>query len=145
MRLDAEHYREAAHERLEDAQVLHEQGRYSFAIYTAGRSAECLLRALALRESPHLEAGHDLRILAQRSRLMESLDESARVRSNRALLYLFSVWDNNLRYCGTHRLAAHLKRRGLLAGIRGNAVKYNSSCAIQAARVIVEAGERIWR
>jgi len=144
MRLNATHYLEAALERLGDAYELHDHGRYSFAIYASGRAVESIFRAAATKKGAQLDAGHDLVRLFRFSGFAKAVPERLRAEVTNALITVWLRWDNNLRFCGKKRVLAHLRRRGLTAGIRRDALKYNSKRAYEAADVIVRAGASAW-
>ena len=61
---DARKFHRAATERLEDARVLHAAGRDQAAIYLAGYSVECGLKALLVERTP--AAGRPARLLTFR-------------------------------------------------------------------------------
>jgi HEPN domain-containing protein len=62
MKFNPDHYLEASANRIEIARRLHNIGHYSAAVYFAGVSVECLLRAYIVRENPEFDQRHDLKL-----------------------------------------------------------------------------------
>ncbi len=56
----AKNYYGAALERIADADLLHAEGHYPFAMYASGLAVECLLRAFRLLNDPSFDERHDL-------------------------------------------------------------------------------------
>jgi hypothetical protein len=78
MRFRAEHYYEAALQRIEQATILFEAGTsYALAMYVAGLAVECKLRAFKLRRDSTFDERHDLLLLFRTSGMFEA-DERRR-------------------------------------------------------------------
>ncbi len=145
MRIDALDYFDAAKERLNEANLLYENERYSLALYVAGVAVESLLRAYIVRVNPKFEAAHDLYLLLDASNLhsFSAPTESQQVFA--AITMLFRRWRNDFRYTSTDRLRRRLKKLKLDRGIRGDFLKENSRIAIEAAKLILKIGVAKWK
>lgn len=126
-------------------------------MYLGGVAVECLFRAFILRETKVLETGHDILLLFRASRLKERLLASLETADPtkpallRRLRHLESDiaeislrWANDYRYASEARLRAHLRRRKLNLGIKGDFLKENSRLLVEASRRVIEEGERSW-
>ena len=145
MRIDPEHYMEASAFRIESARQLHEHSRYSEAIYLAGVSVECLLRAFITRSTREFDARHDLQELFKQTG-MEDLIPLKRKRDAGAWLgTIWARWKNNYRYVPDDRLRAEFKRLRHDRGIAGDFLKENSRQVINSAYELRTIGELQWR
>ncbi|MGH7598814.1 MAG: HEPN domain-containing protein [bacterium] len=145
MRIEAVDYFVSAQERLNDANLLYEKARYSFALYAAGVAVESLLRAYIFRLEPKLEAAHNLRILFTASRIHALTTQVEHGQIGSAIGDLFKRWRNDLRYTSNDRLRRHLKKDKLDRGVRGDFLKENCRIAIEAANTIIKIGAPKWK
>jgi len=145
MRIEAADYVNAARERLNDAELLYEKARYSFALYAAGVAVESLLRAYIVRLDPKFEAAHNLELLLDASNLryIVAPDESQQL--YQAIVALYRRWRNDLRYISNNRLRRRLKKDKLDRGIRGDFLKENCRFAIENAAFILKVGVARWK
>ncbi len=154
----AEEYYRAAGERIRQASEIHEAGnRYALAMYCSGLAVECMLRAIHWQKDSSFEGRHDLSELFRASGFLEIHEDRARrkrrteeeiarsaVIIREAMSLASTLWNNNLRFASEASLRAYLKRNGRLRGIRGDALKKNSSDLLNAAQVIVREGTELW-
>jgi len=148
LKLNGNDYLEASAFRIETARRLHEIGRYSAAIYFAGVSIECLLRAFITREDPQFDQRHDLRELYKKAPLL------IRPKNNRqANAWLGDVWvrwKNNYRFASDDRLRTQFmrtqfKKLRLNRGFKGDFLKANSRIVVESAYQLRTLGEKRWR
>ena len=154
----AEEYYEAATERIRQASETHEAGkRYALAMYCSGLAVECMLRAIRWQKDSSFEGRHDLSELFRASGFHEihegrawkkrrSEEEITRSATGirEAMIVVSTLGNNNLRYASEASLRAYLRRNGRLRGIRGDALKKNSSDLLNAAQVLVREGTELW-
>jgi len=145
MRIDAVDYFDAAKERLNEANLLYENERYSLALYVAGVAVESLLRAYIFRLEPKLEAAHDLELLLDASNLRKITTPSESQQVYTAIVKLYQRWKNDLRYTSNDRLRRRLKQQKLDRGIRGDFLKENCRIAIEKAKIILRVGAAKWK
>jgi len=145
MRIEAADYVEAAQERLSNAKLLYEAAQYSFALYAAGVAVESLLRAFIVQLDPILEAGHNLPLLLQASKLHQVVTQRESELIDISLVTLTRRWKNDLRYTSNQRLRRRLKKLKLDRGIRGDFLKENCRIAIEIATTILKIGVTKWK
>jgi hypothetical protein len=158
MQFRGEEYYQAGIERMQQAWEIHGSGKsYALAMYCGGLAVECILRVFRWTKDPSFEGRHNLqdlfkasdlrRIHAERART-KGMSEEEVVRSVGALANAMSevdlLWHNNLRFASEAGLRAFLRRNGRLQGIKGNALKKNSSDLLRAAELAVEQGVAAW-
>jgi hypothetical protein len=144
MKLLVNHYLDASRSRMETARRLHDQYRFSAAIYLAGVAIECLLRAYILRRDPAFDSRHDLSEMLKRSELADFVRAKDRIDVSAWLGTIWARWKNNYRYASDERLQSEFKRLAHDRGIKGNYLKENSSQVIEAAFQLRAIGERRW-
>ena len=103
----AAEYRDAALERMGDANALYRLGRYPLAMYAAGVVVECMLRAFRHVDREH-EAHHDvIRHLGACDQ--EHLGDRGLAKLRGPVQTSFHLlWLNNFRYMDERRLRRHL-------------------------------------
>jgi hypothetical protein len=158
MQFRGEEYYQASIERMQQAREIHSSGKsYALAMYCGGLAVECILRAFRWTKDQSFEGRHDLRDLFKASDLLRIQEERARTKGmseeeigqstvdlSSAMTEVDLLWHNNLRFASEASLRAFLKRNGRLQGIKGNALKKNSSDLLKAAQVVVEVGVASW-
>jgi hypothetical protein len=157
MKFQPEHLKHAARERLDQSNTLFREGAFALAMYTAGVGVECMLRAYILRQRKDLATGHDIPLLFKTSGLILRAEHSnQRGRGttekgktfNRQLqadiIDIHQRWANDFRYASEDRLRAHLKHKRLDIGIKGDLLRINSRQLIDAAKRVVDLGDRLW-
>jgi hypothetical protein len=158
MKFEAQEYFLASTERMAQARRVHEQGgAYALAMYLSGLAVECMLPAFRWEKDKSFEGRHDLddllnasdfiRIDEQRSRTKRTRSEDQSESSSRviaAMGVILLLWHNNLRFASEASLRAHLKRIHRLRGIKGDALKKNSSDLLDASQRIVDKGVGLW-
>lgn len=142
MTFDAVHYMEASASRLEVARRLHNEGRYSEAIYLAGVAIECLLRSFILRTEPQFDGCHDLSELYKKAQLEDLVHDEDRQRAAVWLGDVWARWKNNYRYASDSRLRTEFRRLAHNRGIQGDFLKENSRIVVDAALELRTLGER---
>ncbi|MFC1600791.1 HEPN domain-containing protein [Candidatus Sumerlaeota bacterium] len=144
MKLNCEHYLEASAFRIETARQLHEKGRYSAAIYLAGVSIECLLRAFITREDPQFDQRHDLRELYKKAQLQALIRPAKRRQADAWLGDVWTRWKNNYRFASDDRMRTVFRDLQHNRGIKGDFLKENSRIVVEAAYQLRTLGERRW-
>lgn len=144
MRIDPEHYMEASAFRIESARQMHNQARYSAAIYLAGVSVECLLRAFITRRTLEFDARHDLQELFKQADLEDLIPHKHRREVGARLGTIWARWKNNYRYIADDRLRSEFKRLKHDRGIRGDFLKENSRCVVNCVYELRTIGEKQW-
>ncbi len=158
MKFRAEEYYQAGQERLRQAITIHQNGgNYALSMYCSGLAVECLLRAYRWSEDPSFEGRHNLRALFSASGLLQIDDAFMRKKKrsdDQILLYSLRLktavnemeilWSNNLRFASEISLKAFLRRMGRLKGVKGDALKKNSSDLLEAAQTIMDRGVALW-
>lgn len=142
MKLNHTDYMEASAFRIETARRLHQSGRYSAAIYFAGVSVECLLRAIITREDPQFDERHDLRDLCKKSQLQALIKPGDRRLADAWLGDVWMRWKNNYRFVSDDRLRSEFRRLGHNRGIKGDFLKENARVVVEAAYQLRTMGER---
>jgi HEPN domain-containing protein len=94
----AKSYHRAALERIADADLLHAEGRYPFAMYASGLAVECMLRAFRLLNDPSFDERHDLWQLWKKTALANARRESIYERSFALMGQVNLRWQNSFRF-----------------------------------------------
>ena len=156
MKLTAEHYFQAARDRIKQAQALYLQGTgYALTMYDAGVAVECMLRAFKLRHDATYDERHDLERLFRASGMLRLSQIASAGRGagdqgtlsgglRQAVNAVAVLWSNDYRYASEDRLRAHLRNLQLHRGIKGNVLKANALRLLKAAQRIVAEGEQLW-
>lgn len=158
MRFEADHYYHASLERIEQARTLYGQGSaYALAMYVAGVSVECMLRAFKLRRRSTFDERHDLLRLFQASGMLEtdpavlekvglSLAETAGYQRGlqAAAETVHHLWANDYRFASESRMRAHLKRLQLGRRIKGDVLKANAKRLLDASTSFINKGVLSW-
>lgn len=145
MKLSPKDYMEASAFRIETARRLYQSGRYSAAIYFAGVSIECLLRAIITREDSQFDERHDLRELCKKSQLQGLIRPEGRRQADAWLGDVWMRWKNNYRFVSDDRLRSEFRRLGHNRGIKGDFLKENSRIVVESAYQLRTLGERRWQ
>jgi HEPN domain-containing protein len=140
----AEHYLEAARERIFSAVRLYELSRYSAAIYLAGVAVECILRAYILRKTKDFESRHDLSDLMRKSSIADFIPPKQNREFGMYLTTVWRRWKNNYRYASISRLSSEFRDIGLCTGIKGDPLKENARITLSASEKIINAGVLAW-
>ena len=145
MRLSYDDYLEASATRIETARRLHQNGRFSAAIYFSGVSVECLLRAYITRDDPQFDQRHDLYALFKKAQLADFIGPQNRRQVSAWLGSVWARWKNNYRFASDERLRTELRRLGHQRGVKGDFLKENSRIVVESAYQLRTLGERRWR
>jgi HEPN domain-containing protein len=140
----AKTYYQAAWERIEDAHLLHTEGRYPFAMYTSGLAVECLLRAFRMLRDPSFDERHDLWQLWKKTVLANVRHKSTYERAYALMNEINLRWRNSFRFAWTNEVSSFLKKSGQHRGIKGDFLKYNSQKLYEAARELLQLGGQQW-
>jgi hypothetical protein len=167
-------YYEAARERLMQSRCLfdlpHEEAkrkvddkRYSLVIYTAGVAVEAMFRAYRQLVTSAFEGRHNLDSLFAASnldqRLREKLDTrkldleaiEGRIAELLAAIDLMSlIWRNDQRYASDRVLVKDFVKRRIIGrkenrGDKAALLRAQASKVVDAAEIVVRAGEEAWR
>ena len=144
MKIEADHYRLAALERIRAAEVLFNGRLYAECIYVAGVATECMLRAYRARFDPAFDSRHDLADLLNASGLEDLIPEKRRREVAAALGDVWVRWKNDYRYASSELLSAALRRRGLFDKIKGNQLKANARTTLDKSLELVGIGAARW-
>jgi HEPN domain-containing protein len=159
MEKNAEDYRQAALERIEQARANYDRRAYAPAMYLAGVAVECMLRAYIVRRKgrAQLETGHNISLLLTESGLKAvALEDKQEQGASSAVVAGYNrefddrsstvgvSWSNDYRYASEARLRAHLRKIGLVRKVKGDVLKANANRLILAASWVVQEGERLW-
>jgi hypothetical protein len=158
MQFRGEEYFRAGVERMRQARAIHKAGgSYALAMYCGGLAVECILRAFRWDADTSFEGRHDLEDLLHASALLRINEEQMRqkgIEEDEILEYALALraamnevvvlWHNNLRFASEARLRAFLNRIDRLQGIKGDALKKNSSDLLNAAQTVVDRGVALW-
>jgi HEPN domain-containing protein len=145
-------------ERMRQARAIHDTGHgYALAMYSSALAVECMLRAFRWKQDKSFEGRHDLMELLRASdfyrideddsrikRLSEEKRQQASLLLRVAMNEVVTLWHNNLRYASEASLRASLKRGGRLRGVKGNALKKNSTDLLVAGQSVVSRGVALW-
>lgn len=144
MDFKAEKLLEASQERIETARRLYEAGRYVPAIYLAGVSVECLLRAYRIRKNPQFDSKHDLSSLLKESGIADFIRPKDQQKFSASLGEIWSRWKNDYRYASHGRLTSEFKRLKLYRGIKGDILKANTATVVNDTLLIINIGVLRW-
>ena len=144
MKFTAEHYLEAAREKINDARILYNNKRFASAIYFSGVAVECLLRAYRTRIKKEFYERHDLPSLLKASAIAEFVLEKNQREFFSAFGELWVRWKNDYRYASENRLKSDFINKDLHKGLKGQIVKYNSKVALEGAEKVVSLGVLRW-
>jgi HEPN domain-containing protein len=158
MKFEGEEYYRAGIERMRQAREIHDaRGGYAWAMYTGGLAVECILRAFRWAKDKSFEGRHDLDDLLKASHLLSINEGQLRKKDfseeeiqdialelRAAMSEVLVLWHNNLRFASEGSLRAFLNRIGRLQGIKGDAVRKNSSDLLNAAQTVVDRGVALW-
>ncbi|MHC4445248.1 MAG: HEPN domain-containing protein [Planctomycetota bacterium] len=144
MKLNDKDYLEASAFRIETARRLHRIGRYSAAIYFAGVSIECLLRAFIMRKDPQFDQRHDLRELCKKAQLQALIRPADRRQADAWLGNVWMRWKNNYRFASDDRIRTQFRKLGHNRGIKGDFLKENSRIVVESAYQLRTLGARRW-
>jgi HEPN domain-containing protein len=141
----AKSYHRAALERISDADLLHAEGHYPFAMYASGLAVECMLRAFRLLKDPSFDERHDLWQLWKKTSLANIRRESSYERIHTLVPFINARWRNSYRFASADEVRSLLKKFDLARGIKGDFLKYNSKRLYEAAREFVQLGDVQWK
>jgi HEPN domain-containing protein len=144
LKLNDKDYLEASAFRIETARRLHRIGRYSAAIYFAGVSIECLLRAFIMRKDPQFDQRHDLRELCKKAQLQALIRPADRRQADAWLGNVWMRWKNNYRFASDDRIRTQFRKLGHNRGIKGDFLKENSRIVVESAYQLRTLGARRW-
>lgn len=158
MQFRAHEYYAAGLDRIGQAKTIHlEGGSYALSMYCSGLAVECLLRAFRWKDDTSFEGRHDLNDLLKASGILQINDDLMRKKKRpeeeisqygkqlrAAMNEVIVLWHNSLRFASEGTLEAFLRRSGRLQGIRGDALKKNSSDLLEAAQTIINRGVALW-
>ncbi|MGH7596032.1 MAG: HEPN domain-containing protein [bacterium] len=144
MQSSAKTYYRAALERIDDADLLHTEGHYAFAMYASGLAVECLLRAFRLLNDPSFDERHDLWQLWKKTALANARRESIYEKSFALMSQINLRWRNSFRFASIKEASSFLRIAGQQRGIKGDFLKYNSKKLYEAARYLVQLGGQQW-
>ncbi len=166
-------YYEAARERLDQARflfdvpqedaerALHDK-RYALVVYAAGVAVEAMLRAYRLKIDDAFDGRHHLQTLFAESglelRLLEHLEDQGvdpavvaeRLRELRAAVdNVAAIWRNVYRYASDRALVKDLIERKRIArsqnkGDKAALLRAQARMLLQAATIVIDAGEEAW-
>ena len=166
-------YYEAARERLDQARflfdvpqedaerALHDK-RYALVVYAAGVAVEAMLRAYRLQIDDAFDGRHNLQTLFAESgleaRLLEHLEDRGvdpavvadRLRELRAAVSsVAAIWRNAHRYASDRALVKDLIERKIIArsqnkGAKAVLLRAQARVLVQAATIVIDAGEEAW-
>lgn len=158
MRLDSEHYYQAALERIRQARALYERGdSYALSMYVAGVAVECLLRAFNLRKDVVVDERHDLLHLLNNCGIMDVIHQSSiekrlsdrpqqdAMRMKYTVSQVAVLWANDFRYAANDRLRSHMASLKLGFRIKGDLLKGICLKSLDAAEQAVEIGAKRWK
>jgi hypothetical protein len=108
------------------------------ATYLAGLSVECMLQALALHLVPTHDARHDLS--AWLSKCPRSFRDTLLTQAGcERWNLLVAVWRNDLRYQSRAAFLGHLRRLGIIRGIKGGGdaiMRYSAKRVLESASFV---------
>lgn len=166
-------YYEAARERLDQARFLFDvpqaeaerafhDKRYALVVYAAGVAVEAMLRAYRLKIDDAFDGRHHLPTLFAESglelRLLEHLEDrgvdpavvAERLRELRAAVdNVAAIWRNVYRYASDRALVKDLIERKRIArsqnkGDKAALLRAQARMLLQAATIVIDAGEEAW-
>jgi hypothetical protein len=138
---------EASAERLAAARHAAQASDWVMGTYLAGLAVECILQALALRSVPTHDARHDLSawlLKCPRTFRDALVTQDGRERWN----LLVAVWRNDLRYQSRAAFLGHLRRLGIVRGIKGGRdaiMRYSAKRVLESACFVHRRGMVAWQ
>lgn len=138
-------YRNAALERMGDAQELKRRERYPFAMYASGLAAECMLRAFRHQDREH-KAHHD--VVAHLDVCdRERFGERAWSKLRGPVQAVHMLWLNNFRFADDKKLRKHLNDIKYYERTSRGSDTLKVACLelMDAALTIVTIGDERWR
>ena len=109
-------YRLGAQERIDEARLLAERGRYALSVYVGGLAVEGMLRSLHWLKDKKFDERHDLKKIATRVQDLGLLRTDKRDHDFVGMVQsVAKYWRNSLRFAGTDQLERFL---GEVEGIR---------------------------
>jgi HEPN domain-containing protein len=142
-------YIAAAQERMDDARLLFDQGRFVLASYTAGVAVECLFHAYRMRAGVEDMARHDLHPNAILGNFYTGMTRPQREALTALVTDVAERWQNNHRYRSAQAMREFVVRRRLhiISGrstTRQDVAEYNADRLLTAAAEIVRVGVERW-
>lgn len=136
-------YRDASTQRLKEADISFQDGRYSLSMYLAGVAAECMLRAY--QREPEFDGRHDVVRLFQACDF-ERFGERAQRRLRAPIETIRELWLNGFRYATETMIRRHLKRKKHDRDLKRNAdvLKVKCSELFDACEAVVTMGVEEW-
>jgi hypothetical protein len=134
-------YREAANERLQEANLALQVRSLVGAHLNSGLAVECMLRAFFTRIHPEFEHRHDLVLLS--GPFLRHMSNARREEVRNAIAEISVLWLNNHRYCSSRKLRSHFNRIGRY-GKETDMLYANGSRMIELATTVVQYGEARW-
>lgn len=143
----ARDYYTAALERLQESEQMRQaEETVVLAVYTAGVSIECMLRAYGVINLAPFDKKHDLRKLLNDSGLLDSHNTEAKEAITKAVITAHRLWANDLRYYSRLRLKrtiAHEMARSKEKDLSKYFAAKNNEL-YQATSLIIEKGKAKW-
>jgi len=161
MRIDRpEHYYRVSLERMRQAWNLYndpDRESYALAMYVAGVSVECMLRAFKFFKTPTFDEKHVMPRLFRASGMLDLDPEILKARGfteekrqahfeelQAAASYVCDLWENDFRFASEDRMRARLKSRSLDRGIKGDYLKKRALELLNASQKIIDKGVFQW-
>jgi hypothetical protein len=148
MPLDAGVYREAAHDRAQEAFELYEAQHYAAAHYLAGLAVECMLYACRIKAGRQLDLRHSITILWREAAAIADFLPRGQVESaGAAVSTVVARWLNNHRYRSDRDLRQWLVQSGIARdqSSKDDPLKHSARIITAAALDFIPIGELIWR
>jgi len=140
-------YYSASLERKEDLDyLLKNEESIIFAIYCAGVSIECMLRAYITNYTKEFDSKHNLNNLYNKSLISQKLNESEKKKMLLSITTANKLWDNNLRYTSKvrmKRMIVHNMARAKFKNI-DKFLKSQYTDFFKSTDYIIEKGEEKW-
>lgn len=138
-------YRNAALERMGDADQLRRLERYAFATYAAGLAAECMLRAFRHPDREHAPHHDVVAHFAACDR--DRLGDRAWTNLRGPVQTVHLLWLNSFRYCDEARLRRYLNDLKYYDRVKRGSDTLKVACIelVNAALAIVTTGDERWR
>jgi len=133
-------------EHISTARLLLNADKWAIAMYVSGLAVECMLQAIALRDSATHDARHDL--VKWLGKCPPSLQDAVKTRQYRVYWdRLFNDWNNRLRYYSEEALLGYLRKKGYwrtLSGTDRDKMKASAQGCVTAAEKICNKGIAEW-
>jgi hypothetical protein len=117
-----------------------------FALYCAGVSVECMLRAFITKETTEFNSRHNIEMLYKDSKLGLKLDDKEKEKISAAIRTVSRTWSNSLRYTSEKRmkrLVAHELVRTTFKDINKYLLNRHIDL-FDAVDVILQIGKAKW-